>query len=181
MSQLMEALVSSGPEPAVVCPTHYTPTHHAYLHPPSHPQCHPSPSPSKTASLWTDPPMPLPSPSLTISQQQSSMCHTDSLINRPQTLQIEYSTVQSSTPPTSPDTPALQPQSASVIAERPTCSPSYKLQDFSCNEDMASNPIRSRIHSPSPQDGEDEDPCQSSGCSPQTSLGTVYCNPTQNL
>lgn len=137
MAQLMETLVQSGPQPAAVCPTHYSPTQHAYLHPPSHPQCHPSPSPSKTASLWTDPPMPLPSSSLTISQQCSSMYHTDSLINRPQTLQIEFSAIPSSTQASTPDTSALQ-LSSSVITEHPVSSSSFKLQDFSCNEDMGS-------------------------------------------
>ncbi|KAM6900027.1 voltage-gated delayed rectifier potassium channel KCNH8 [Xenentodon cancila] len=177
MAQLMETLVPLGPQP-VVCPSHYSPTQNAYLHPRAHAQCHPSPSPSKTTSIWTDPPMPLPSSSLTISKQHSSMCHTASLINRPQTLQVEYAAVLGSTPPPTPDTSTLQLQSSSVITES---SSSFSLQDFSCNEDEASNPIRSRIHCPSLQDREDEDLRQRSGYSPHTSLQRVYHNPAKNL
>ncbi|XP_061598714.1 LOW QUALITY PROTEIN: potassium voltage-gated channel subfamily H member 8 [Cololabis saira] len=128
--QLME--MGSGLQPAGVCPVPYSPTRRAELHRPAHAPYHPSSPPSNTASIWTDPPMPSPTSSLTISKQHSWMCHTDSVMNRPQTLQVEYADVLSSASTPTPDTSALQLQSSSVSAES---SSSFRLQVFSCNEE----------------------------------------------
>ncbi|KAM4724892.1 voltage-gated delayed rectifier potassium channel KCNH8 [Anableps anableps] len=160
MATLMEALTPSVPQPAIICPTHYSPAHHTYLHCPSPPQpCH---SPSKAASIWTDPPMPLPCSSLTISQQHAAMCYADSLTHRPQSLQLVYPAIPRSTPPLTPDLSSRQPQPLSVIPEPP----------------LPSSSIRLRVHSPPPQDGGDEDPHKSPGSSSQT--GPVRLYPSQS-
>ncbi|XP_017274903.1 potassium voltage-gated channel subfamily H member 8 [Kryptolebias marmoratus] len=179
MAQLMETLIPSVPQPAVICPTHYSPAHHTYLHCRTPPQSYPSLSPSKTATIWTDPPMPLPSSSLTISQQHGTICHADSLTHRPQNLQLGYPAVTRSTPP--PDISVLQPQLSSVASEPPMPSSSLSSPEFARYKDGASGAIIPTVHSPPPQDRGDEGPRRSSGCSSQTGLGGLYPNPTLGL
>lgn len=137
MATLMEALTPSVPQPAIICPTRYSPAHQTYLHCPSPPKpCH---SPSKAAPIWTDPPMPLPCSSLTISQQHSAMCYADSLTHRPQSLQLVCpAIIPKSTPPLTPDLSSRQPPPPlSVIPEPP----------------LPSSSIRLRVHSLLPLDG----------------------------
>ncbi|XP_070397561.1 voltage-gated delayed rectifier potassium channel KCNH8 isoform X2 [Nothobranchius furzeri] len=132
MTQLMEALVPPVPQPPVICPTHVSPAHHTYLHCPTPPQSY-SISPSKTASIWTEPPMPLPS--LTISQQLGTICHVDTLTHRPQNLLLGYPAVPRSTP--AADTSVLQIQPCSAISEPTTPLSSASSPDFSHYKDGA--------------------------------------------
>ncbi|KAM7384060.1 hypothetical protein PAMA_011419 [Pampus argenteus] len=169
MAQLMETLMSSVPHSSVVCPTHYSPAHHTYLPHPNPPPSYPSPSSSQTASTWTDTPMSLPSSPLTIPQQHGAICHMDSLTHRPQDLQLGY---PSSTPPLNPNTSALQLESH--LPSSPLSSP-----ETSHYEDGVSDSIR--LYSPPPQDGGDEGPHQSSGCSPKTGLSGTYHHQTKGL
>lgn len=163
MATLMETLTPSVPQPAIICPPHYSPAHHTYLHCPSPPQpCH---SPSKAASIWTDAPIPLPCSSLTMSQQHAAMCYADSLTHRPQSLQLVYPANPRSTPPLTPDLSCRQQQPPSVIPE-PL---------------MPSGSARLRVHSPPPQDGGDEDPHKSPECSSQTGPVRFYPSQTQDL
>ncbi|XP_070777287.1 voltage-gated delayed rectifier potassium channel KCNH8 [Enoplosus armatus] len=178
MTQLMETLMSSVPQPTVVCPTHYSPAHHTYLHP-NPPQSYPSPSSSQTASIWMDTPISLPSSPLTIPQQQGAICHQDSLTHRPQDLQLGYPVIPSSTLPPTLNLSALQLQPA--IAEPHLPSSPLNSPEISHYKDGLSGSIRSRVHSPPPQDEGDEGPLQISGCSPQTGLGGTYHNPTKGL
>ncbi|KAM4550366.1 voltage-gated delayed rectifier potassium channel KCNH8 [Fundulus diaphanus] len=163
MATLMETLTPSVPQPAVICPTHYSPAHHTYLHCPSPPQ--PYHSPSKATSIWTDPPMPLPCSSLTISQQHTAMCYPDSLVHRPQSLQLVYPAIPRSTPPLTPDLSSRQQQPPSGISEPP----------------MAHGSITLRVHSPPLRDGGDEDPHRSPGCSSHSGPVRLYPNPSQGL
>ncbi|XP_069371907.1 voltage-gated delayed rectifier potassium channel KCNH8 isoform X2 [Paralichthys olivaceus] len=165
MAQLMETLMSSMPPPSVDCLTHC-----AYL---PHPH-HPHPSPSQTATMWTNTPLSLPSSPLTIPHQHSAMCHMDSLAHRPQDLQLGYSAIPSSTPPPTPISSILQlqPHLPSSSLSSPEIS---NLRDGDCGS------IRSRVHSPPLQDGGDEGPHQSAGCSPQTGLEGGYHKPTRGL
>ncbi|XP_069032835.1 voltage-gated delayed rectifier potassium channel KCNH8 [Embiotoca jacksoni] len=179
MVQLMETLMPSVPQPAVVCPTHCSPAHHTYLHHPTSPQSYPSPPSSQTASMWTDTPMSLPSSTLTISQQHGTMCHVDLLTHRPQSLQLGYPAVHSSAPPTTSSAVQLQP--SSIISEPHMPSTAVGSPDFSLCKDGASQPIRLRVHSPPPQDGGEEGPLQSSGSSPQTGLKGFCHNPNASL
>ncbi|XP_074469993.1 voltage-gated delayed rectifier potassium channel KCNH8 [Sebastes fasciatus] len=173
MAHLMETLMTSTPQPTVVCPTHYSPAHLTYLSHPTPPMSYPSPCSSHTASVWTDTPMSLPSSPLSIPQQHGVMiCHTDSLSHRPQDLQLGYSAVPSSTPTPTHNSPALQLQP--VVVEPHLPSSALSSPEISHYNDRVSVTIRSRVHSPPPQDGGDESP----GCSPQTGLGgTTYHNP----
>lgn len=179
MVQLMETLVPSVPQPAVICPTHYSPAHHAYLRCRTPPQSYSSPSPSKTASIWTDPPMPLLSSSLTISQQHGTICHADSLTHRPQSLQLQFPATPRAT--LTPDLSVLHPRPSSVVSEPPMPSSSFSSPDLSRDKDGAPSTITPRVHSPPPQDGGDDGPHRSSGCSSQTGLGGLYPNPTLGL
>lgn len=172
MAQLMETLLSSVPPPPVVCPTHYSPVHHTYLPHPNPPQSYPSPS--QTASVWTDTPMSLPSSPLTVPLQHSAICHMDPLTHRPQDLQLGYPANPSSTPPPTPNSSALQLQPH--MPSSPLSSP-----EISHYTDGACSSIRSRVHSPPPQDGGDEGPHQSSGCPPQIGLEGTYHKPTGGL
>lgn len=178
MAQLMETLVPSVPQPAVICPTHYSPAHHTYLRCCTPPQSYSSLSPSKTAPIWTDPTMPLASSSFTISQQHGTICHVDSLMHRPQNLQLKHPAIDRSTPP--PDISVLQPQPPSVISEPLMSLTSFSAPDFSCYKNGASIAI-TRVHSPPPQDGGDEGSRRSSGFSSQTGLGGLYPSPTLGL
>ncbi|MEQ2243755.1 hypothetical protein ILYODFUR_010110, partial [Ilyodon furcidens] len=163
MATLMENLMPSVPQPSIICPTHYSPAHHTYLHCPSPPQpCH---SPSKAASIWTDPPMPLPCSSLTISQQHTAMCYADSLTHRPQSLQLVYPAIPRSPPCLTPDLSTWQPELSSSIPEPPTPSGSIRL----------------RVHSSPLRDGGDKDPHKSPGCSSQTGSISLHPNPSQGL
>ncbi len=179
MAQLMETLMSSVPQPTIVCPAHYSPAHHTYLPHPNPPQSYPSPSSSQTASVWMDTPMSLPSSPLTISHQHGAICHKDSLTHRPQDLQLGYPAIPSSTLPPTSDSSALQLQP--IIAESHLPSSPLSSPEISHYKDGLSGSIRSRAHSPPPQDRGDEGPHQSSGCSPQTGLGGTYHNPTKGL
>ncbi|XP_072226361.1 voltage-gated delayed rectifier potassium channel KCNH8 [Leuresthes tenuis] len=181
MAQFMESLLPSVPQTAVVCPVHYSPAHHTHLHPPTSPQSYHIPSPSKAASTWTDPPMQLPSSSLTISQQHTAMCHTGSLTHRPQNLQSGYPPITSSTPPSTTDTSAIQLQPSSIISEPLLPSSFPSSPDFLRNTDGASSSISSRVPSSPPPDGGEEGPHQRSGCSPQTGHGKFNHNETQGL
>ncbi|XP_023142853.1 potassium voltage-gated channel subfamily H member 8 isoform X1 [Amphiprion ocellaris] len=174
MAQLMETLMPSVPQPAVVCPTHYSPAHHAYLHRPASPQSYPSPSPSQTASIWADTPMSLPSSPLTVPQQHGVVCHVDSLAHRPQDLQLGFPTAPIPAHLPTATSSALQLQPSSITAEPHMPSSPLSSPEFP-------HSVRSRVRSPPPQDGGDEGPLQSSGCSPQTGLGGVYHNPTTGL
>ncbi|KAL7381896.1 hypothetical protein ABVT39_013080 [Epinephelus coioides] len=177
MAQLMETLMSSTPQPTVVCPSHYSPAHLTYLgHPPS-PQSYPSPSSSQTASIWTDTPMSLPSSPLTVPQLHGAICHTDSLAHRPQDLQLGYPSNPSTTPTRNSPSLQLQP----VITEPHLLSSPLSSPEIPHYNDGISVSIRSRVHSPQPQDGGGEDPRQSSGCSLQTGLGGTYHSPTKGL
>ncbi|KAM9339876.1 voltage-gated delayed rectifier potassium channel KCNH8 [Symphorus nematophorus] len=180
MAQLMETLMSSSvPQPTVVCPSHYSPVHHAYLPHPNPPQSYPSPSSSQTASVWMDTPMSLPSSPIIIPQQHGVMCHKDSQTHRPQDLQLGYPSISSSTLPPTPNSSTLQLQS--IITEPHLPSSPLSSPEMSHYRDGVSGAIRSRVHSPSLQDGGDEGPLQSSGRSSQTGLGGTYHNPTMGL
>ncbi|XP_036947285.1 potassium voltage-gated channel subfamily H member 8 [Acanthopagrus latus] len=179
MAQLMEALMPSVPHPTVVCPTHYSPAHHTYLPHPNPPQSYPSPSSSQTASIWMDTAMSLPSSPAIIPQQHGAMCHKDSLTHRPQDLQLGFPTVPSPTLPPTPNSSDLQLQP--IIAEPHLPSSTLSSPEISHYRDGVSGSIRSRGHSPPLQDRGDEDPHQSSGCSPKTGLGGTYHNPTKGL
>lgn len=179
MVQLMETLIPSVPQPAVICPTHYSPAHHTYLHCRTPPQPYSSPSPSKAASIWTDLPVPLPSSPLTISQQHGTICHVDSLTHRAQSLQLQYPAIPRATLP--PDISVLQPQPPSVASEPPMPSTSFSSPDFSRDKDGAPSTVTPRVHIPPPQDGGEDGPYRSSGCPSQTGLGGLYPNPTLGL
>ncbi|XP_031709565.1 potassium voltage-gated channel subfamily H member 8 isoform X1 [Anarrhichthys ocellatus] len=179
MAQLMETLMSSTPQPTVVCPTHYSPAHLTYLPHPTPPMSYPSPCSSQTASIWTDMPISLPSSPLTIPQQHGVICHTDFLTHRSQDLQLGYSAIPSSTPPPTRNLSALQLQP--VISEPHLPSSPLSSPEISHYKDGVSVSIRSREHNPPSQDGGDEGPHQSSGCSLQTGLGGTYHNPTKGL
>ncbi|CAB1458414.1 unnamed protein product [Pleuronectes platessa] len=170
MAHLMETLMSSVPAPSVDCLSHRSPTQCAYL---SHPH-HPHPSPPQTASMWTDTPLSLPSSPLTVPHQHSVMCHMDSLVHRPQDLQLEYSALPSSTPPPTPVSSILQLQPH--MPSSPFSSP-----EISHHRDGACGSLRSRGHRPPLQDGGDEGPHQSAGCSPQTGLEGGYHKPNRGL
>ncbi|XP_026155967.1 potassium voltage-gated channel subfamily H member 8 [Mastacembelus armatus] len=146
MVQLMETLMSSVPQPAVVCPTHCSPAHHTYLPHLNPPQSYPPPSSPQTSSVWTDTPMSLPSSPLTIPQQHDPICHVDSFTLKPQDLQLGHPSIHSSTPPPTPISAVhhLHPQ----MPSSPLSSP-----EISHFKDGASSTIRSRVHSPPPQDG----------------------------
>ncbi|CAG5890851.1 unnamed protein product [Menidia menidia] len=162
MAQFMENLVPSVPQTAVVCPVHYSPAHHTYLHRPASPQSYPLPSHSKAASTWTQ----VPPSSVTISQEHVAGCNTDSLPNRPQNIQSGCPSISSSTPPSVPDTTTIQP----------LISP-----DVSPESDGASSPLRPGVpHSPA-RDGGEEQPRQSSVCSPQTGHERFNPNESQGL
>ncbi|KAE8282142.1 Potassium voltage-gated channel subfamily H member 8 ELK1 [Larimichthys crocea] len=179
MAQLMETLIPSVPQPTVICPTHYSPAHHTYLPHPNPPQSYPSPSSSQTASIWMDTPMSLPSSPIIIPQQHGAICHKDSFTHRPQDLQLGYPAIPSSTLPPSPNSSALQLQP--IIAEPHLPSSPFSSPEISQHKDRVSGSIRSRLHSPPLQDGGDEGPHQSSGCSPQTGLEGTYHNSTTGL
>lgn len=179
MAQLMETLIPSVQPPTIVCPAHYSPAHHMCLRPATPTRSCPSPSPSKTASIWTEAPMPLTSPSLAAAQQHSVMCHTDFLIHRPQSLQAACPAMPSSASPLTPDSYQLQP--ASVISELPMPSSSCSLHDIPCCEVQAPTPIMSSVDSSPPQDGGQRGLYHSSGSSPQTGLGLVHRCPNQGL
>lgn len=178
MAQLMETLMTSLPHASVICPTHYSPAHHTYLPHPNPPPSYPSPSSSQTASTWTDTPMSLPSSPLTIPQQHGQICHMDSLTHRPQDFQLGC---PSSTPPLTPNTSAFQLQRSSIVAESHLPSSPHGSPETSNYEDGVSDSIRSRVYSPPPQDGGDEGPHQSSGCSPQTGFRGNYQDQTKGL
>lgn len=164
--------MSSAPPPSADCPTHYSPAHRTFVPHPNPPQSYPSPA--QTASTWTDTPMSLPSSPLIIPQQHGAICHMDSLMHRPQDLQLGYRAMPSSTPPSTSSSSALQLQPH--MPSSPHSSP-----EISHYKDRAGSSIRSRVHSPPPQAGGDEGPHQSSGCSPQTGLGGVYHEPAKGL
>ncbi|XP_041823294.1 potassium voltage-gated channel subfamily H member 8 isoform X5 [Melanotaenia boesemani] len=150
IAHLMETFMSTAPQPAVVCPMHYSPAHHTYLHPSNPPQS--LPSFSKSESICTDPLIPLTSSSFTISQQQSTMCHLDSILHRPQNLQSGYPPIPSSTPLPAPDTSFLQLHPSSVTSKTPMHSPPLCSPDFSHKEDRALSSIKLGEHSSPPQD-----------------------------
>ncbi|XP_030597110.1 potassium voltage-gated channel subfamily H member 8 [Archocentrus centrarchus] len=176
MAQLMETLMTSVPQPAVVCPTHYSPAHHTYLHHSPSPQTYPSPFPSQTATMWTDTSMSLPSSPLIISQQHGAVCHVDSLIHRNQDLHLGDLTVLSSTPPPAANSSALQVQPSSVISEPHMPLSHLSSPEFSHCRGRASSFTSPGAHSPPPRDGGDEGLIQSSGGSPH-----VYHSPTNDL
>ncbi|XP_067360388.1 potassium voltage-gated channel subfamily H member 8 [Channa argus] len=170
MAQLMETLMSSTPQPAVVCPTHYSPAHHTYMPHPNPAPSYASPSSCQTASIWTDTPLSVPSSPLIVAQQHVPICHVDSLTNKPQELRVGYPAISSSTPPPTPHSSVLQ------LQPHMPSSPLRSLE-ISHSKDRVSCSIRSRVHSPPLQDGGN----QSSGCSPKTGLAGPYHNPTKGL
>lgn len=174
MVQIMETFMSSVPQPAVVCPTHYSPAHHTYLSPPNRPQSYVSPSSSQTASIWTDRPVSLPPSPLNTPQQCAPKSHVDSLIHRPHDLQLGYPGIPSSTPPSTPNSSALHLQPHMPSSPLSTAEISHFTDGSSCS-------IRPRVHSSPLQDGGNEGPHQSSDCSPPTGLGGPYHNPNQSL
>ncbi|XP_054461813.1 potassium voltage-gated channel subfamily H member 8 [Anoplopoma fimbria] len=179
MAQLMETLMSSGPQPTVVCPTHYSPAHPTYRPHPTPPMSYPSPCSSQTASIWTDMPTSLPSSPLTIPLQHGAICQMDFLTHRSQDLQLGYSAIPSSTPPPTRNSSELHLQP--VVSEPHLPSSPLSSPEFSHYKDRVSVSIRSREPSPPSQDGGDEGPHQSSGCSLQTGFGGTYHNPTKGL
>ncbi|XP_058474434.1 potassium voltage-gated channel subfamily H member 8 [Solea solea] len=172
MAELMETLMSSVPPSSTGCPAHFLQAHGGaclpHLNPP---QTYPPP---QTASIWTDTPVSLPTSPLTVPHQHGAICNMDSLTHRPQELQLRYTTNRSSTPPPTPNssTVHLQPYT-------PSSSPSSL--ETSQHRGRACGSIRSRVQSPPPQDGGDEGPHPSSGCSPQTELGGSYHTPAKGL
>ncbi|XP_068603669.1 potassium voltage-gated channel subfamily H member 8 [Brachionichthys hirsutus] len=180
MVHLMETLVPLVPQPAVVCPTHYSPAHHTYLRHPDPPQSYSSQSPSQTTSLWMDPPISLPPPSpIVIHQQHGGMCHKDSLTHRPQDLQRMCPNVPSSNLPPVPSSPALR--LPPIVAEPHLPTSHLSSPEILQHKNGVSGSIRSRVQSPSLQDRGDEDPHQSSGCPPHSGLGGTYHNPAKGL
>ncbi|XP_070840574.1 voltage-gated delayed rectifier potassium channel KCNH8 [Chaetodon trifascialis] len=178
MAQLMETLMSSVPQPTVVCPTHYSPAHHTFHTPhPNPPQSYPPPSSSQTVSIWMDTPMSLPSSPIIIHQQHGAMCHKDSQTHRPQDIQLGHPAIPSSSLPPTPNSSSLQLQQ-SIIAEPHLPSSSLSSPEISHYKDDL---IRSRLHSSPMQDGGDEGPHQTSGRSPPTGLGGTYHNPPKGL
>lgn len=175
----MEAFMPSVPHPTIVCPTHYSPAHHTYLPHPNPPQSYPSPSSSQTASIWMDTATSLPSSPAIIPQQHGAMCHKDFLTHRPQDLQLGYPTIPNPTLPPTPNSTDLQLQP--IIAEPHLPSSPLSSPEISHYSDGVSGSIRSRGQSPPLQERRDEDPHQSSGCSPKTGLGGTYHNPTKGL
>ncbi|KAK5855250.1 hypothetical protein PBY51_005371 [Eleginops maclovinus] len=167
MAQLMETLMTSAPQPTVVCPTHCSPAHITYLH---HPQSYPPASPAQTATIWTDMPLSLPSSPYTARQHHGAMCQADPLTCRQQDLQLVYTAVPGSTPPLICDLPSL------LIGEPHSLSSPFSSPEVSPLKDGASVSFRSSV------DGGqgDEDPHQSSGCS-QTGLGGTLHHPTMGL
>lgn len=180
MAQLMETLVTSVPPPAVVCPTHYSPARHTYLHHSPSPQTYPSPFPSQTATMWTDTSMSLPSSPLIISQQHGAVCHVDSLIHRNQDLHFRHFAVPSSSPSPADNSSALQVQPSSAISEPHMPFSHLSSPVFSSCRGRASS-FAGPVVSPPPRDGGDEGLLQSSGGSPQTTRGDVYHSPTKDL
>ncbi|XP_006787688.1 potassium voltage-gated channel subfamily H member 8 [Neolamprologus brichardi] len=179
MAQLMETLMMSVPQPAVVCPTHYSPARHTYLHHSPSRQTFPSPFPSQTATVWTETPISLPSSPLIMSQQHSTLCH--SLIHKTQDLLLGDIDIPSSTPSPTASSLALQVQPSSVISEPHMPLSHLSSPEFPQCRGRASSSIRPGAHSPPPQDGGHEGLIQSSGGSPQTGLGDVNHNPTKDL
>lgn len=171
--------MTSVPQPAVVCPTHYSPAHHTYLHHSPSRQTFPSPFPSQTATVWTETPMSLPSSPLIMSQQHSTLCH--SLIHKTQDLLLGDIGIPSSTPSPTASSLALQVQPSSVISEPHMPLSHLSSPEFSHCRGRASSSIRPGAHSPPPQDGGHEGLIQSSGGSTQTGLGDVNHNPTKDL
>ncbi|XP_033981358.1 potassium voltage-gated channel subfamily H member 8 [Trematomus bernacchii] len=169
MAQLMETLMTSAPQPAVVCPAHCSPAHLTYLH---HPQAYPPPSPAHTATIWTDTPMSLPSSPYTAPQHHGAMCQADPLIYRQQDLQLGYPAIPGSTPPLICDSPSL------LIAEPHSLSSPLSSPEVSPHKDGVSVSFRSILDGPPAQHEGDEDPHQS--CS-QTGLGVTYHQPTKGL
>lgn len=177
--QLMENLMPSVPQPTVVCPTHYSPVHHTYLPHPNPSRSYSSPSSSQTVSIWMDTPMSLPSSPVIMPQQHGAICHEDSLMHRPQDLQLGYPALPSPSLPLSPNSFALQLQPITTdpnLNSSPLSSP-----ERSQHKDMGSGSIKSREHSPPLQERVDEGLLQSSGCSPQTGHGGTYHNPPKGL
>ncbi|KAM3596518.1 uncharacterized protein V6R79_015986 [Siganus canaliculatus] len=172
MAHLMETFMPPVPPPTVVCPTHYSPAHRAYLAHANPPQSYPSPSSSQTASTWMDTPMSLPSSPIVIPQSHGAMCHKDSLTCRPQDLQLGYSAMPSSTLPPAPNSSAfpLQP----VIAEPHLPSSPLSSPEIPQYKDGLSQ-------SPLLQERRDEGPHQASGSSPQTGLGGSYHSSSKGL
>ncbi|KAI4817443.1 hypothetical protein KUCAC02_010844, partial [Chaenocephalus aceratus] len=163
MAQLMETLMTSAPQPAVVCPTHCSPAHLTYLH---HPQAYPPPSPAHTAT------MSFPSSPYNAPQHHGAICQADPLIYRQQDLQLGYPAIPSSTPPLIRDSPSL------LIAEPHSLSSPLSSPEVSPYKDGVSVSFRSILDGPPAQHEGDEDPHQS--CS-QTGLGVTYHRPTKGL
>uniref|UniRef100_A0A665W3Z3 Voltage-gated delayed rectifier potassium channel KCNH4 n=1 Tax=Echeneis naucrates TaxID=173247 RepID=A0A665W3Z3_ECHNA len=172
MVHLMESLMSSVPPSSVDCSMYNSPARHTHMPHLNPPQSHSSSF--QTASLWTDTPMSMLYSSLTTPQQHGTMCHTDTLTHRPQDLQLGHSAIPSSTPPSTPISSALQ-----MHPHMP--SSTHGSLEISYYKDRACSSIRSRAHSPPPQDGGDEGPHHSSGCSAQTGFGEAYYKPAQGL
>lgn len=179
MAQLMETLMSAVPHPSVVCPTHCSPAHHAYLSQSNPPLPYPSPPSSQTTSNWTDTPTSLPPSPLRVPQQQGAVCHMDPCSHRAQDLHLGHPAIPSTTPLPSSSSPALRLQTSSVIAEphlpssssSPLSSPgSYHYGDGAS--------VRSRVYGSSLQDGGDESPHLGSGCFSQSGLTETYKNQT---
>ncbi|XP_034096928.1 potassium voltage-gated channel subfamily H member 8 [Gymnodraco acuticeps] len=169
MAQLMETLMTSAPQPAVVCPTHCSPPHLTYLH---HPQAYPPPSPAHTATIWTDTPMSFPSSPYNAPLHHGAICQADPLIYRQQDLQLGYPAIPSSTPPLIRNSPSL------FIAEPHSLSSPLSSPEVSPYKDGVSVSFRSILDGPPAQHEGDKDPHQS--CS-QTGLGVTYHQPTKGL
>ncbi|XP_074543266.1 voltage-gated delayed rectifier potassium channel KCNH8 isoform X1 [Halichoeres trimaculatus] len=179
MAHLIETLLSSAPQPTLVCPAHYSPGQHTYRPHPNPPQSFPSPSSSQTASVWMDTPMSLPSSPLTFPQQHGGIYHRDPPTHRPQDLQLGFSSVPNTTLPPAPNLSG--PHLQQVVAEPCPLSSPLSSPEISHFTGAVSGSIRSRVHSPTSQDGADEDPNQGSGCSQRSGLGGTYHSPTKGL
>lgn len=157
MVHLMETLMSSTPPPSLDCKAHFSAGHHSFLPYMTPPQS----CPPQTSSVWTDTPVSLPSSPLTTPHQHGAVCNLDSHTHRPLDLDLGYAAI-----PMQPHMPSL----------------SFSSPEISHHTDRVHSPIRSRVHSPPPQDGGDEGPPQSSlECSPQTGQAQGHLKPAEGL
>lgn len=132
MAQLMETLMSSGPQTTPACSSHHT--HLPHTDPPP---CYPCPpSSSQTPSVWTDTPPSRPE----ATRRAASRSHT------PREPQLGYAP--------SP----FQAQASSIMAEaRVTSSPFGSPETHRCKGGFSTS-IRSRVRGPLPQDGSGANP-----------------------
>ncbi|KAM6958875.1 voltage-gated delayed rectifier potassium channel KCNH8 [Aplochiton taeniatus] len=138
MAHLLESLMPTPPQPAVVCPTHCSPGHPTHLSQPTPLQPYPFRPPSQTGPWWPDAPLSAPSPCtappspVTFPRWQSRLCHSPSDPQRLQKVWLPHPPCPSpgphSSPPypshTAPVQPTLSsPSFADSLAPSPLSSP----------------------------------------------------------